>query len=65
MLTIPLKMSAQGELVIIPRTQYDELVLHASQRDWIYEKPVVNHLRKRIAVADKEYKSGKLIAWKK
>lgn len=65
MLTIPRKMSAQGELVIIPRTQYDELLLRASQNDWIYEKPVAGHLRKRIATADKEYKSGKLISWKK
>lgn len=56
---------AKDELVIIPRKQYDELVLRASQTDWVYEKPVASFLKKRISLAKKELKKGKLIAWKK
>lgn len=65
MLTIP-KTMTRDDLVIIPRRKYDELVLLASKRkDWVYEQPVVAHIKKRIALATKELNSGKLIPWKK
>lgn len=66
-LTIPKKLTQKGDLVIIPREEYEGLlrvVEKESIKDWIYEEPYLSELRKRIKSAKKEIKENKIIEWK-
>jgi hypothetical protein len=63
-LTIPKKFAMDDDLIIVPRKQYEELVNRVKNTDWIYEKPIAKELKKRIDLANKEFKSGKLTVWK-
>lgn len=62
---IPKNMSKKGDLVVIPRSDYEAL-FHGSgesKADWIYEKPVAKYVHSRITKAESEFKRGKAIRW--
>ena len=62
---IPKNMSKKGDLVVIPRSDYEALFRDSSQAkaDWIYEKPVAKYVRTRISKAETEFKKGKAVKW--
>lgn len=66
-LTIPKKLTQKGDLVIIPRKEYEDL-LRAMQKkvakDWLYDEPHLSELKKRIKSAKKEVEKNKIILWK-
>lgn len=66
-LTIPKKLTQKGDLVLMPRKEYEAL-LRAMQKkaskDWLYDEPYLSELKKRIKSAKKEIKENKIILWK-
>jgi hypothetical protein len=64
-ITIPQHIALKGDLIIIPRTDYEALVRNSlqTQTDWIYEKPVSKYLHTRIKTAESEFKKGKATRW--
>ncbi len=63
---IPQKIAQKGDLVVLPRKEYEELFRFSPQAktDWIYEKPVVKYIKERIRAAESEFKKGKMTVWK-
>lgn len=62
---IPQKIANKGDLVIIPRKEY-EILFNASREakaDWIYEKPVSKYINSRINKAESEFRKGKATKW--
>lgn len=67
--TIPKELARKGDLVLIPRREYEAL-LHGAKKqsikkDWLYQEPFATELKKRINISKKELKEGKLIEWNK
>ncbi|MBI1755275.1 hypothetical protein HY250_04270 [Candidatus Azambacteria bacterium] len=67
-LTIPHGLAKKGDLVLVPRKDYEELLRVAKRKegnDWLYREPFVSELKKRIRLARVEFKTGKLVGWRK
>jgi hypothetical protein len=59
-ITIPKKIANKGDLVIIPRKEYEALLLGTKkEKDWIYDGKIVDLIKKRSVTTHKEHKSGK------
>lgn len=61
-ITIPKHIAQKGDLVIIPRSEYEALVRSSfkKQIDYIYEEPYKTDLKNRIKATKKESREGKL-----
>ncbi|MEK7673833.1 MAG: hypothetical protein AAB371_01380 [Patescibacteria group bacterium] len=67
-ITIPKELAKNDDLVVMPRKEYEaflSIIKKQPADDWIYEKPFISELRKRIKVGKKALKENKLIPWKK
>lgn len=66
MITIPKTITSKGDLVILPRTQYEKLLRSSLSKvkDWIYDEPYKSVLKKRINQAESDLKKGKTTTWK-
>ena len=62
---IPQKMTMKGDLVVLPRSEYESLfsISKQAESDWIYEKPVSKYVHSRIKNAESEFKKGKATKW--
>ncbi len=62
---IPQKMSLKGDLVVMPRSDYEALFSVSAQAksDWIYEKDISKYVHSRIKNAESEFKKGKSLKW--
>lgn len=62
---IPHKIAQKGDLVVIPRKEYESLFSSSlkAKADWIYERPVAKYLHRRISKAESEFKKGKTTKW--
>lgn len=66
-LTIPKQLTKSGDLVIIPRKEYEALLRATEKKeikDWLNEEPYATELQKRIESAKRELKENKIIQWK-
>jgi vancomycin permeability regulator SanA len=65
MLIIPQKMIRSGDLVVLPRAEYESLFLASKEakKDWVYEKPIAQYMHTRIAKAERAFKTGKVQKW--
>ena len=66
-LTIPEALVKRGDLVLIPRSDYEALLRVAKGKggkDWLYQEPFASELQRRIKVSKKELKTQKVIPWK-
>ncbi len=63
---IPQKIAKKGDLVVLPRKEYEALFQSSSKAktDWIYEKPVAKYIQKRIHEAESEFKNGRMTKWR-
>ena len=64
-ITIPKTITSQGDLVILPRIEYEKLLRSSfsKTKDWIYDEPYKGFLKKRISQAESEFKKGKTTTW--
>jgi len=62
--TIPKEIASQGDLVVLPRAEYEALLSRAEgAKDWIYDSKVVSVIKKRSLSARKEHLVGKTTTW--
>jgi hypothetical protein len=63
-ISIPKKIASQGDLVMITRKEYENLLAQTKRKqDWIYEPKVVAHIKKRATEASKDRTKGTMIKW--
>lgn len=62
---IPQKIARKGDLVIMPRSDYEALfnLSVEAKTDWLYDKPVSKYLHSRIKNVESEFKKGKATKW--
>jgi hypothetical protein len=55
----------KNDFVTLPRKVYESLLRTNTklQKDWIYEEPISNFLKKRINSAETALKKGKTTTW--